>query len=82
MKRLLTRPSGMSMLLILAALALTLAIWGCSGDNNSPMSSNQSNNGELTPLNPQIQAVMVVQNRHTYSAYGGSGCHRHCHVTG
>jgi hypothetical protein len=65
MKRMLTRPSGMSMLLILAALALTLAIWGCSGDNNSPLSSNQSNNGELTPLNPQIQAVMAVQNRHT-----------------
>lgn len=65
MKRLLTRPSGITMLLILAALAMTVVIWGCSGDNNSPMSSNQSGNGDLTVLNPQVMAVMAVQNRHT-----------------
>ncbi|MFZ1684038.1 MAG: hypothetical protein WAU88_07880 [Candidatus Zixiibacteriota bacterium] len=65
MKRTLTRPSSIVVLLAVTVLALSLGLWGCSENNNGPISSDQSQAGVLSPDNPQVQAVMVVQNRHT-----------------
>jgi hypothetical protein len=65
MKRTLTRPSSTVVLLAVAVLALSLGLWGCSENNNGPISSDQSQAGVLSADNPQVQAVMAVQNRHT-----------------
>jgi len=53
-----------SVLLTLAvALAVTALMWGCSGNEQNPVAP--SNEVVLDASNPQIQAVMAVQDRHT-----------------
>jgi len=55
-----------SVLLTLAvALAVTALMWGCSGNEQNPVAP--SNEVVLDASNPQIQAVMAVQDRHTQS---------------
>ena len=53
-----------SVLLTLAvALAVTALMWGCSGNEQNPVAP--STEVVLDASNPQIQAVMAVQDRHT-----------------
>lgn len=53
-----------SVLLTLAvALAVTALMWGCSGNEQNPVAP--SSEVQLDAANPQIQAVMAVQDRHT-----------------
>ena len=55
-----------SVLLTLAvALAVTALMWGCSGNEQNPVAP--STEVVLDASNPQIQAVMAVQDRHTQS---------------
>jgi hypothetical protein len=42
-------------------------MWGCSGNQQSPVAPATSSVDELSTANPQIQAVMAVQDRHTQS---------------
>ncbi len=63
MKRALTRPS--SLLLLVTTLALALGFWGCSSNNDTPIAPDLSAGSTWTITNPQIQAVMKVQDRHT-----------------
>lgn len=63
MKASLLRHRGL-LLLLAAALGVTLLMWGCSGMEQNPVAPS-SNEISLDDANPQVQAVMAVQDRHT-----------------
>ena len=53
-------------LLIGAALALVIGIWGCSGTDDAPLAPAQtSTEVVLDELMPKVKSVMAVQDRHT-----------------
>lgn len=52
------------LLLLATALSVTALFWGCSGNEPLPVAPSSSNI-ELNADNPQVQAVMAVQDRHT-----------------
>ena len=61
-----SRPRGLILLLVSAALLITLAFLGCSGTDDSPVSPDVSADNLIGSLNnPNIRAVMAVQDRHT-----------------
>jgi len=54
------------LLLIGAAVILTIGIWGCSGTDNAPLApTSNSDNGLQDRLTPKLQSVMALQDRHT-----------------
>ena len=53
------------LLLIGGALALTFVIWGCSGNDTSPLAPASSSDVLQSRLTPKLQSVMAVQDRHT-----------------
>lgn len=60
-----TRPRGLALLLGAAALVLTFGFWGCSRTGDSPVSPDQYSGEIMTLDNPQLKAVMNVQDFHT-----------------
>ena len=65
MKRSFMHRRGMTLLLLGAALALVLGIWGCNGLDNTPVSPSVSPDMSLGKVTPQMLSVMGIQNRHT-----------------
>lgn len=52
-------------LLGIGALVLSIGLWGCSGSDESLVSSNPTSVEQLSLRNPQVQSAMAVQMRHT-----------------
>lgn len=67
MKNLFTRPRGLALLLVVAALTFTLGITGCSNTDEPPVAPSTSSQTTWNLDNPQLQKVMAVQNAHTKS---------------
>jgi hypothetical protein len=53
------------MLLVVAALAFIVGIWGCSTTDNSPTAPNASDGSVWNLTSAQLLPVVAVQNRHT-----------------
>ncbi len=65
MMRSFTRPRGLAVVIASAAVILMLGLWGCSDNNDNVVAPDNSLNGTLSYDNPEVQSVMVVQDRHT-----------------
>lgn len=57
-----------ALFLVGALLVVAVAMWGCSGSGENPVSAQQQPEvGFFSVKNPVVQSVMAVQNRHTAS---------------
>ncbi len=65
MTRFLTRHRGLALVLAGAVLLFIAVFLGCSGTDTSPVASPQSATVKLSMADPEVQAVMAVQNAHT-----------------
>lgn len=71
MNRSFTQRRTMTILLVGIVLALSLGLWGCSGDSTSTVGPDASNFAADQPVtvldktNPQVQSVMAVLDRNT-----------------
>jgi hypothetical protein len=65
MRRSFTHPNRRWLLLIGAAVVLTIGIWGCSGTDNAPLAPVATSDGLQAQLTPKLQSVMAIQDRNT-----------------
>ena len=65
MRRSFIRPLNLQLMLACAVAVFAIGIWGCSGLDESPVSSTMAPLGKFTAANPQIQHVMAIQDRNT-----------------
>jgi hypothetical protein len=65
MRRSFIHPNRRWLLLIGAAVVLTIGIWGCSGTDNAPLAPVATSDGLQGQLTPKFQSVMAIQDRHT-----------------
>ena len=56
----------LSVLLILGSLA-AFGIWGCSDEITAPTAPDQNESFLKSAANPNVRAVMAIQNRHTHA---------------
>lgn len=70
MNRPFTQRRTFAIMLVGIVLALSLGLWGCSGNSDSPVGPDTSNLAQdpaavFSKSNPQVQNVMAVLDRHT-----------------
>lgn len=60
-----TRPRGLVIVFASVAVVLMLGLWGCSDNTDNAVAPNISSSNTLSYDNPEVQSVMMVQDRHT-----------------
>jgi hypothetical protein len=65
MRRSFIHPNCRWLLLIGAAVILTIGIWGCSRTDNAPLAPVATSDGLQGQLTSKFQSVMAIQDRHT-----------------